>query len=237
MKSISKTTTPATLLLALISLALVPPSLAQQPSTAERVAALKASLAFGQAILKQYEWVETTAVSPKGEEKSRQMERCYYSADGKIQKLLVTAPPPEEKKRGLRGKIAKKKKEEMTDYMKEAVGLVKMYMPPDQAKIQAAKDAGKVSVTPLPGQRTRLTFADYIKTGDSLALDVDLAGNRPLEAKVATYLDSQKEPVTLDVRFSTLDNNATYAANILLEAKAKNLKVNVENSGYRKQSQ
>ena len=236
MKSFSKTTTPATPLLALVSLALVLPSLAQQPSTAERVAALKASLASSQAILKQYEWVETTAVSLTGEERSRQMERCYYGADGKIQKLPVTAPPPEEKKRGLRGKIAKKKKEEMTDYMKEAVGLVKMYLPPDPARIQAAKDAGKVSVTPSPGQRVRLTIADFIKPGDSLALDVDLTNNRPLEAKVATYLDSHKEPVTLDVRFSTLDNNATYAANIALEAKAKKLKVNVENSGYRKQT-
>jgi hypothetical protein len=86
----------------------------------------------------------------------------------------------------------------------------------------------------LPGQRARLTFADYLKAGDSLALDVDLGSNRPLEAKVSSYLDSQKEPVTLDVRFSTLDNNATYASTIVLEAKAKNLTVNVQNSGYRK---
>ena len=58
----------------------------------------------------------------------------------------------------------------------------------------------------------RLTFTDYLKAGDSLALDVDLASNRPLAAKVSSYLDSPKEPVTLDVRFSTLDNNATYAS-------------------------
>ena len=122
----------------------------------------------------------------------------------------------------------------MTDYMKEAVGLVKQYVPPDPARIQAAKDAGKVSVSPLPGQRVRLTFADYVKAGDSLALDLDLAGNRPVEAKVSTYLDSQKEPVTLDVRFSTLDNNATYASTIGLEANAKNLAVNVQNSSGRK---
>ena len=97
-----------------------------------------------------------------------------------------------------------------------------------------AKDSsGKVSVTPLPGQRVRLNFADYIKPGDSLALDIDLANNRPVEARVATYLDSPTEAVTLDVRFSALDNNATYVANIVLNAKAKNLTVNVQNSGYR----
>ena len=40
--------------------------------------------------------------------------------------------------------------------------------------------------------------------------------------------------MTLDVRFSTLDNNATYAATSVLEAKAKKLKVDVQNSGYRR---
>jgi hypothetical protein len=219
---------PTTLLLISGSLAL-----AQQPTAQERVVALKASLAASQAILKQYEYVETTVISLKGEEKSRQMNRCYHGADGKVQKVPLTTPPPEEKKRGLRGKIVEAKKEEMTDYMKSAVALVKQYVPPDQAKIQAAKDAGKVSVSPQAGQRVRLTFADYVKPGDSLVLELDLASNRPLEAKVSSYLDSKDDAVTLDVRFSTLDNNATYASTIALDAKAKNLAVNVENSGYR----
>jgi hypothetical protein len=93
-----------------------------------------------------------------------------------------------------------------------------------------AKDAGKVTVQPLGSQRARLTFADYVKAGDSLALDLDLGSNRPIEAKISTYLDSKDEPIVLDVRFATLDNNATYASTIVLDAKAKNLSVNVQNS-------
>jgi hypothetical protein len=228
MKASLKFLTQAVLLILPVSLAL-----AQQPTAQERVVALKASLAASQAILQQYEWVETTVVSLKGEEKSRQMNKCYHGADGKVQKVPLTTPPPEEKKRGLRGKIVEAKKEEMTDYMKSAVALVKQYVPPDQAKIQAAKDAGKVSVSPQPGQRVRLTFADYVKPGDSLVLELDLASNRPLEAKVSSYLDSKDDAVTLDVRFSTLDNNATYTSTTALDAKGKNLTVNVENSGYR----
>ena len=222
----------ASLTLVLAALAL--PGFAQQPTAAERTAMLKATMASSQALLKPYEWIETTVVSLKGEEKSRLLNRCYHGADGKVQKVPLTAPPPAKKKPGLRGKIAESKKEEMVDYMKEAVALVRLYMPPEPVLIQKAKDAGKVSISPQPGQRVRLTFADYLKAGDSRALDVDLANNRPLEAKVSSYLDSQKEPVTLDVRFGTLDNSATYAANVVLEAKGKNLKVTVENSGYRK---
>lgn len=207
---------------------------AQQGTTAERVASLKANLANSQALLKAYEWMETTIITLKGDEKSRQMSRCYHGADGKVQKVPVTSPPPTTKKRGLRGRIVEAKKEELTDYMHEAVALVKQYVPPDQARIQAAKDAGRVSITPLPGNHVRLTFSDYLKAGDSLFLELDLASSRPLEAKVATYLDSQKDPVSMDVKFGLLDNNATYPSTTTLEAKSKSLKVQVENSGYRR---
>jgi len=209
-------------------------ALAQQPTVQERVVALKASLAASQAILKQYEWVETTVVSIKGQEKARQMNRCYHGADGNVQKIPLTTPPPAEKKRGLRGRIAESKKEELTGTMREAVALVKRYMPPQPVLIQRAKDAGKVTLQPLSGQRVRLIFADYLKPGDSLALVVDLVSNRPLEAQISSYLDSQKEPVTLDVRFNTLENNATYAATSVVNVQAQNLTVKVENSGYRR---
>jgi hypothetical protein len=209
--------------------------LAQQPTPQERVVALKASLAASKAILKQYEWVETTVVSLKGEEKSRQMNKCYNGADGKVQKIPLTTPPPAEKRRGLRGRIAESKKEEMTDYMKSAVALVKQYVPPEPVLIQKAKDAGKVSVSPQPGQRATLTFTDYLKPGDSFALVLDLGNNRPVEAKVSTYLDSKEDAVTLDVKFSILNNNATYTSRATLNAPTKHLSVSVENSGYRRQ--
>jgi hypothetical protein len=214
---------------------LVAAPLHAQSALAEHTVALKASMAASQAILRSYEWVETTVISLKGEEKARTMDRCYYGADGQMQKIPLMAPPPEEKKRGLRGKIIEAKKEEMADYIKEAVALVKLYVPPDSMRIQVAKDAGKVSITPLSAQRARLTFSGYFKPNDSFTIDLDLANNRPVEAKVSTYLDSQKEPVTLDVRFGLLDNNASYSQNITLEAKGKNLVINVTNSGYRRQ--
>jgi hypothetical protein len=206
-----------------------------QPSVAERVTALKACLGASQAALRQYEWIETTAISLKGDEKSRKQERCYYGADGKVQKIVVAAPPPPAKKRGLRGKIIENKKEELTDYMKNAVSLVKTYAPPDPAKLQAAKDAGKVSIEVLePGKRARLNFRDYEKPGDSLGVEVDLANNRPLGLKVASYLNDAKDAVTLEVRMGQLNEGTAYAADITLEAKAKKLKVAVQNSGYRK---
>ena len=127
----------------------------------------------------------------KGEEKSRQQNRCYHGADGGVQKVPVTTPPPPEKgKRGRRGKMAGSKKEEMTDDMKQAVAVVKSYVPPNPALIQAAKDAGKVSVDVLqPGKRVRLNFRDYSKPGDTLSVEVDVTNNRLLGLQVKTYVE------------------------------------------------
>jgi len=221
------------LILVLAVLAL--PGFAQQPTAAERAALLKATVEASQAVLKQYEWIETTVVSLKGEEKSRKQERCYYGADGGVQKVEVNSTPPPAKKRGLRGKIAASKQEELTDYMKSAIALVKSYVPPNPAKLQIAKDAGKVSIDVLqPGKRARLNFRDYEKPGDNLGVEVDLTSNRPLGIKVASYLDDPKDAVTLDVRMGQLNDGTTYPSDAALDAKAKKLTVTVKNSGYRK---
>ena len=67
-------------------LGFVHPSLDAQtaPTPEERVAALKKSLADSQAQLRRYQWIETTVISLKGEEKSRQQQNVYYGADGKL---------------------------------------------------------------------------------------------------------------------------------------------------------
>jgi hypothetical protein len=208
---------------------------AQSPEMQQRVAALKQSAAQDQQNIRQYEWIETTVISLKGDEKSRQEKRCYYGVDGSLQKVTASASPPPQKKGGLRGRVAKNKKEELTDYMKQAVALVKTYVPPDPAKIQAVKDAGKISLDmPGAGKGARLNFRDYAKPGDSLSVEVDPSSNRVIGLNVATYLDDAKDSVTLNVRFSSLPDGTGYPATEVLVATAKNVSVNVTNSGYRK---
>lgn len=224
---------PTCLFLLLGSLA--SPGWTQQPTAAERAAMLKATMAASQAVLRQYQWIETTVVSLKGDEKSRKQEQCYYGADGGVQKIQLSKSAEPKKKRGLRGAIAENKKEELTDYMKSAVALVKSYVPPSPARIQAAKDMGKVSIEILePGKRARLNFRDYEKPGDNLGVEVDLVTNRPLGLKVSTYLEEAADAVTLDVRMGQLNDGTSYPSDVTLDARAKNLKVTVTNSGYRK---
>jgi hypothetical protein len=231
---LSRLTVFATLVaLGVLALAGAGPAAADAQTPQERVAALKGSLAQSQEVLKQYEWIETTVVSVKGEEKSRTQNRCYNGADGKVQKVPITAPPPEEKKRGLRGKIIAHKKEHTTEYMRSAVGLVKSYIPPDPARIEASRNAGKMSITPA-GPRVRLDFRDYLKPGDTLSIEIDITNNTLLGLKVASWLKDSKDTVTLTTSFGMLNDGATYPAESTLSAPSESIMVNVTNSGYRK---
>jgi len=228
--------------IALLSLCLVLPAAAQETTDAaagkkDHAVAVKDSLQKSMAALRQYQWVETTAVSMKGEEKSRTQNNCYYGADGKVQKTPVAAAPAQEEKRsrGVKGRVVENKKEEISEATKEAIGLVKQYVPPDPARIQAAKDAGRVTVTPPdPAGQVRLVIKDYLKPGDSLTLDANAASDRISGITVATFTEKAKDAVGLKVAFGAFADGTVYPAKIQLDVAAQNLGIAIENSGYKK---
>ena len=228
--------------IALISFCLVQPAAAQETTDAaagkkDHAVAVKESLQKSMAALRQYQWVETTVVSMKGEEKSRTENSCFYGADGKVQKTPMAAPAKGEgkKSRGVKGRVVENKKEDISDATKEAIALVKQYVPPDPARIQAAKEAGRVTVTPPdPTGRVRLVIKDYLKAGDSLTLDANAASDTISGVTVATFTDKVKDAVGLKVAFGAFSDGTVYPAKIQLEVAAQNLTVVIENSGYKK---
>lgn len=212
-----------------------PAAPAAAPAPKERVAEVKKSFMESQAALRSYEWIETTTTSLKDEEKGRKQNRCSYGAEGKVQKVEVSAPPEEKPTRGIRGKIKEKKVEELTDYMKKAAELVHKYLPPDHEKLQKSFEAGKASIVILePAKRGKLEFRDYLVPGDTLGVEINLVDNTILGVTVASTLGEDKDPVTLDVKFDKFSDGTIYTSKTTLEAKAKNVKVVVENSGYHK---
>ena len=118
-------------LVLLTALALSQPAGAQAPGgLQEKLAAAKESAARNQLALRSYTWVEKTELSFKGEVKNTKLNSCRYGPDGKVQKTPIgDPPPPPETKRGLRGKIIEKKKEEMKEELQAATALVHQYVP------------------------------------------------------------------------------------------------------------
>jgi hypothetical protein len=220
-----------------------PPAQAAPGGAQDAVAALKQSMEQGVAKVRQYEWVETTIITMKGEEKSRKQNRCYYGADGKVQKVSLDQAAPAEQAKGgkpgrkgggkMKEKVVENKKDEMKDYMERAAKLIHSYVPPDPAKIQAAKDGGRVKPMPQAGGTLSLVIADYLQKGDALTIEMDPAASKLLGLGVNTYLDKPEEVVTMAVQMNTLPDGALYAAQTTLDVKAKNITVVIQNAGHR----
>jgi hypothetical protein len=214
--------------------------LAQAAAPQDRIAALKQSLQQNQQRLRGYEWVETTIISLKGEEKARKQQRAYYGADGKIQKILIGESPQPQAEAGgggrggrLKKRVVENKKDEMQEYMEKAAALIHSYVPPDPNRIQTAKGADKLAVSqPAPGQ-VRLAFVDFVQPADQFTIDLDAAANALAAINIATYLEKREDTVTLAVRYGALQDGTRYPSQTTLTASAKNIEVVIQNTGHR----
>ena len=207
-----------------------------QADMKETIGMIKKNLTESKEKIKNYEWIETTTTSLKGEDKSVKQNQCYYSVDGKLTKVPTGATtPPAKTPGGLRGKAVANKKAEMADYIKECIAKVHTYLPPDAAKLQQIYAAGKATIQVLePGKKFKLNFPDYNVKGDVLSISVDKANQKIMAMDVNTYVDDPAKKVVFNVSYSDLPDGTQYENTTTLDAQAKDLKIAIVNSGYKK---
>ncbi|MBA4153618.1 hypothetical protein [Flavobacterium sp.] len=208
-----------------------------QADVKENVAMIKKNLADSKEKIKKYEWIETTTVFYKGEQKSVIQKQCYYAVDGKLTKVETGGSTPAEKKRGIKGKIAENKKEEMSDYMKKAIEKIHTYLPPAPEKIQKNYNDGKTTIQIVePNTKFKLGFPDYNEPSDMLSVTVNKPNQKIMSLEVSTSVDDPKEKVVFNVNYSDLPDGTQYASKTILDAQAKDVKIIIENSGFKNAS-
>jgi hypothetical protein len=213
-----------------LALAQGSPELQQKAATAKEIAAIN------QQALRAYTWIAKTELSYKGEVKSTLVESCVYGPDGKVQKTVVSAPAPAEKKRGLRGKVVEKKVGEMKEELAAAAALAQAYVPPAADKLQAVIAAGKLSLSQSGPGMVAIQFADYDKSGDSLALVFNQDELALAQLSVDSWLENEKDRVTIDVTFDLLPDGTNHAATTVLDIPGSQIEVRITNSSYQKVS-
>ncbi len=216
-----------------LTLAIALPALPQNGELQQKLAAVKQAAAQNKKQLRQYQWIETTQLTLKGDAKPPTRNSCLYGPDGKVQKTAIGAPPEEPSGGRLKQKIIAKKKAEMKDYMQDVKAVLSMYVPPDPQKMQADYQAGKVSLNPVPGA-VNLIFTDYAQPNDKMTLTFDTATKKITALNINTYMGKEKDVVTLQVQMSTLPDGTSYEAQTVLNATAKELVVTTTNSNYQK---
>ncbi len=221
------------LMIGAVTLGITLPAIAQNPAIQEKLAAVKQAAAENKQKIRQYQWIETTQLTLKGDAKPPTKNSCVYGPDGKVQKTMIGAPPPAPSGGRMKQKIIAKKKAEMKDYMQDVKAVLGMYVPPDPQKMQAAYQAGKLSLNPVPGA-VNLIFTDYAQPGDKMTLTFDTAAKKITGLSINTYMGQEKDVVTLQVQMSSLPDGTSFESQTILNATAKQLVVTTTNSDYQK---
>jgi len=209
------------------------PLIAQSAELQQKIAAVKQAAAQNQQRLHQYRWTEIIQFTLKGDAKPPTQNMCQYGSNGQVLKTAI-GPPPEPPSGGrLKQRMIAKKKEEIKDYMGDVKGLLAMYVPPDPEKMQLAYAAGKLSVNPAGGI-LNFIFRDYAQPGDQMTLSFDPERKTIVSLSVNTYMDQEKDAVTLQVQMASLPDGTNYAGQTVLTATAKQLVVTTTNSNYQK---
>ena len=128
---------------------------------------------------------------------------------------------------------SRKKRGKMKDYMQDVKALLNMYVPPNPQKMQAAYQAGKLSLNPVPGAMN-LVFTDYAQPGDKMIFTFDTAAKKITALNINTYMGQEKDAVTLQVQLGSLPDGTNCVQQTVLSATAKQLVVTTTNSNYQK---
>jgi hypothetical protein len=223
--------------LALAAIALFVPKPAATQDLQQKLSAGKEAAAKNAQALRAYTWIEKTELSLKGEVKNTKIDSCRYGPDGKVQKTPVVAPPPPEKKRGLKGKIVAKKTGEMKEELESAAALVQRYVPPSPDKMQVVMNAGTASLSQAGPGALALKFPGYEKAGDALTLTFDTAVKALRQINVATWLEKPDEAVAFNVTMQSLPDGTNYPGRIVLSIPSSKVEVRITKSNYQKLAQ
>lgn len=206
------------------------PAVAQNSEMQQKLAAVKQSAAQNQQKMRQYQWIETTQLTLKGDAKPSSQKLCQYGPDGQVQKTPIGAPPPAPSGGRIRQRVIEKKTAEMKDYMGDVKGLLALYVPPNPQKMQQAFQAGNVSLNRAGG--VSLVFRNYAQPGDQMTLSFDPATKKITSLDVNSFMGDAKDAVTLQVQMASLPDGTNYAQRSVLNATAKQLVVTTTNSNY-----
>lgn len=181
--------------------------------------------------LRQYNWKSRTEVRKSGETKSTKLYLMRYAVDGTLQQTLINESSQKIPTRGLRGFIAKRKKEDFVELLDGLGALAKSYgnLPPDKVR----RFMAGATTTPETNSRSRLLRIqgrDVLQPGDSMTIWVDAVTRRQRRVEVQTTFDGK--PLSIVSEFQDLPNGPTVMARSVVDYPSKELSVITDNFDY-----
>ena len=181
--------------------------------------------------LHQYTWKSQTQIRKDGEVKATKLYSNRYAADGSVVQLLLEEQSAKLPKFGIRGIVAKKKKEEAMELIDRLQSLAKAYAELPPAKMQEIMKTAKATLeTNAPQPLLRLEATNVLQSGDSMIVWLEANTRRQRRVEINSSFDTK--PVRIVTEFSDLPNGPTYMARSVVDYPREELKLTMENFEY-----
>ena len=186
--------------------------------------------------LRQYTWKSRSEVRKEGEVKSTKLFMSRYAADGTPVQVLHEEDSARLPKFGLRGMIARKKKEEAAKLVDALQKLARSYGELPPAKMQEFMGRATATLeTNTPQPLLRLEANDVLQPNDSMIVWVDANTRRQRRIEINSSYD--EKPVRIVSEFKDLPSGPTYLARSVVDYPREELTLTVENFDYQRDSQ
>ena len=182
--------------------------------------------------LRQYSWKSRTEVRKDGEVKSTKLFMTRYAADGTPVQVLLEEDSAKLPKFGLRGMIARKKKEEAGKLIQALQALAKSYGELPPAKMQEFMSKATVRVEQ---NMLRLEATDVLQPNDSMIIWLDANTRRQRRIEINSSYDAK--PVRIVSEFKDLPAGPTYMARSVVDYTSEELTLTVENFDHQRDAQ
>ena len=181
--------------------------------------------------LRQYTWKSQTQIRKEGDVKATKLYSSRYAADGTVVQLLLQEESASLPKFGIRGLVAKKKKEEAQKLIEELQQLAKSYGELPPAKMQEFMKTAKATVERnAPQPLLRLQSTNVLQPGDSMTIWLDANTQRQRRVEINSTFD--EKPVRMVTEFRDLPNGPTYMARSVVDYPREELTLTMENFDY-----
>jgi len=181
--------------------------------------------------LRQYTWKSQTQIRKEGDVKGTKLFMNRYAADGTVVQLLLEESSAKLPKFGIRGMVARKKKEEATELIEALQRFAKSYGELPPAKMQEFMTKATVTLeTRAPQPLLRLEGANVLQPSNSMVVWLDANTRRQRRIEINSSFDAK--PVRIVTEFRDLLNGPTYMARSVLDYPSEGLTLTVENFEY-----
>src|SRR5262245_23357413 len=181
--------------------------------------------------LRQYTWKSRTEIQKGGETRNIQLNLMRYDLSGTLQKTPISSTPqPQLPTRGLRGRVAQKKKENFLEMLEGLGAIAKSYSELSPEKMQRFISTATVT----PGPQIRLQGGDVLQPGDSMTVWVDAVTRKQRKVEIQTMFEMKLVRVVSE--FQDLPSGPTYMARSIVTYPSEELTIITENFDYERAS-